>query len=70
MTINNLRRRYHKEICSRILGLKSGVPNFADISSKTSRTLALGLLKRLDCSLRTSPPVGQTVGTVFGELTE
>lgn len=69
MTINNLRRRYHKEICKRILGLKSGIPNFADISSKTSRTLALGLVKRLDCSLCTSPPVGQTVGTVFGELT-
>jgi hypothetical protein len=69
MTIKNLRRRYHKEICKRILGLKSGVPNFADISSKTSRTLAIGLVKRLDCSLCTSPPVGQTVGTVFGELT-
>lgn len=69
MTMKNLRRRYHKEICKRILGLKSGVPNFADISSKTSRTLALGLVKRLDCSLCTSPPVGQTVGTVFGELT-
>ena len=69
MTMKDLRRRYHKEICKRILGLKSGVPNFADISSKTSRTLALGLVKRLDCSLCTSPPVGQTVGTVFGELT-
>ena len=69
MTMKDLRRRYHKEICKRILGLKSGVPNFADISSKTSRTLALGLVRRLDCSLCTSPPVGQTVGTVFGELT-
>lgn len=69
MTMKDLRRRYHKEICKRILGLKSGVPNFADISSKTSRTLALGLVKRLDCSLCTNPPVGQTVGTVFGELT-
>ncbi len=69
MTMKNLRRRYHKEICKRILGLKSGVPNFADISSKTSRTLALGLVKRLDCSLCANPPVGQTVGSVFGELT-
>ncbi len=69
MTMEDLRRRYHKEICKRILGLKSGIPNFADISSKTSRTLALGLVRRLDCSLCTSPPVGQTVGTVFGELT-
>ncbi len=69
MTISNLRRTYHEEICQRILGLKSGVPNFADVSSKTSRTLALGVVRRLDCSLCTSPPVGQTVGSVFGELT-
>ncbi len=69
MTINKLRKAYHKEICQRILGLRSGIPNLADVSSKTSRILAVGMTTRLGFPLSTSPPVGQTVGTVFGELT-
>jgi len=69
MSINKLRKAYHKEICKRILGLRSGVPNVADSSSKTSRILAVGLTKRLGFPLCTSPPVGQTVGTVFGAIT-
>jgi len=69
MTITKLRRDYHKEICQRILGLKSGVPNLADVSSKTSKTLANGMVKKLGFPLCDSPPVGQTVGTVFAELT-
>jgi len=69
MTITDLRKDYHKEICQRILGLKSGVPNLADVSSKTSKTLANGMVKKLDFPLCKNPPVGQTVGTVFTELT-
>jgi len=69
MTIENLRKAYHKEICRRILGLRSGIPNLADVSSKTSHILATGLVKRLAFPLCKSPPVGQTVGTVFAELT-
>ena len=69
MTVNKLRKAYHKQICERILGLRSGVPNLADVSSKTSRILSFGLTKRLGFPLSTSPPVGQTVGTIFGELT-
>lgn len=69
MTINKLRKAYHKKICKRILGLRSGVPNLADVSSKTSKILALGMVKNLGFSLCTSPPVGQTVGMVFGDLT-
>ncbi|RLB28827.1 MAG: hypothetical protein DRG87_08515 [Deltaproteobacteria bacterium] len=69
MDIENLRKSYHKKICRRILGLRSGIPNLADVSSKTSNILATGLIKRLGFPLRKSPPVGQTVGTVFAELT-
>ena len=69
MTIEDLRKNYHKEICKRILGLKSGIPNLADVSSKTSKLLATGLIKRLDFPLCKSPPAGQTVGTVFTKLT-
>jgi len=69
MSIKNLRRAYHKEICKRILGLRSGIPNLADVSSKTSKILATGMTKRLDFPLCKNPPAGQTVGTVFAELT-
>ena len=69
MNIESLRKDYHREICGRILGLKSGIPNLADMSSKTSKILATGLAKRLHFPLCKSPPVGQTVGTVFAELT-
>jgi hypothetical protein len=69
MSIENLRKAYHKGICRRILGLRSGIPNLADVSSKTSNILATGLVKRLAFPLCKSPPVGQTVGTVFAELT-
>jgi len=69
MSIKNLRRAYHKEIRKRILGLKSGIPNLADVSSKTSKILATGLAKRLNSPLCKNPPPGQTVGTVFAELT-
>lgn len=69
MSIEELRKNYHREICRRILGLRSGVPNLADVGSKTSKVLATGLVKRLDLPLCKSPPAGQTVGTVFAELT-
>jgi hypothetical protein len=69
MTISELRRNYHKEICQRILGLKADIPNFADVSSKTSKILAQGIVKKLDLPLCKKPPAGQTVGTVFAELT-
>lgn len=69
ITIAKLRKRYHKEICTRILGSRSGVPNLADISSKTSKILAIGMVKRLGFPLCNDPPVGQTVGTLFAEIT-
>lgn len=69
MAIENLRSDYHKEICSRIFGLKSGIPNLADVSSKTSKILAAGLIKRLNFPLCKNPPAGQTVGMVFADLT-
>ena len=69
MAISELRREYHIKICQRILGLKKNIPNFADVSSKTSKILAQGFVKELDLPLCKNPPVGQTVGTVFAELT-
>lgn len=69
MTIAELRRDYHIKICQRILGTKKNVPNFADVSSRTSKILAQGIVKELNLPLCKNPPVGQTVGTVFAEMT-
>jgi hypothetical protein len=69
MSIEGLRKDYHREICRRILGSKSGVPNLADVSSKTSKSIASGLIERLRFPFCDAPPSGQTVGTVFAEIT-
>ncbi|MBN1848005.1 MAG: restriction endonuclease [Deltaproteobacteria bacterium] len=69
MTIAELRKDYHVEICKRILGQKNNVPNFADVSSKTSKILAQGIIKELNLPLCENPPVGQTVGMIFAKLT-
>ena len=49
--------------------MKSGVPNNADRSSKTSRDLATRLLDLLGNPPCADPPKEQTVGKVFSELT-
>jgi len=70
MSIGGLRKDYHREICKRILGSKSGVPNLADVSSKTSKSIASELLKRLKFPLCEVLPSSQTVGMVFAEITK
>jgi len=69
MNIEALRKKYHTEICRRILGLRNGVPNIADMGSHTSRSLASGLVKRLQYPLCKKPASGQTVGMLFAEIT-
>ncbi|MEW6664637.1 MAG: NgoMIV family type II restriction endonuclease [Thermodesulfobacteriota bacterium] len=69
MSIEELRKDYHGEICKRILGSTSGVPNLADISSRTSKAIASALLKILKFPLCEAPPSRQTVQIVFTELT-
>lgn len=71
MSIEALRRKYHREICQRILHLRSGnIPNIADKHSKPSAALAQGIVKRLDYPLQESLPSGQTAGTIFEEITK
>jgi hypothetical protein len=69
MSIEQLRKDYHEEICRRILGSRAGVPNLADVSSRTSKAISSGLLRRLKFPLCESAPSSQTVGTVFAEIT-
>ena len=69
MDISELRVSYHRDICRQLLGLRSGVPNNADRSSKTSRDLAVRVLDLLGNPPCPQPPSGQTLGKVFSELT-
>jgi hypothetical protein len=48
MSIESLRREYHREICQRILYVGTGdIPNIADKYSHPSVALAQGIVKRL-----------------------
>ena len=70
MSIEELRREYHREICRRILYLKPGaVPNIADKHSRPSVALAQGIVERLGYPLQQTLPAGQTAGTAFEEVT-
>jgi hypothetical protein len=69
MTIQELRRQYHKDLCREILGLKKGIPNFADKDSDSSVAISRKLIEKLRYPLCPSPPKGQTVGAKFSSLT-
>ncbi len=64
-----LRKDYHRNICSSILGIKKGIPNIADSSSKSSTILAEGIIENLKYKLCSKPPKGQTCGARFAEHT-
>ena len=69
MNLEQLRRAYHEEICSQILGHRAGVPNIADRSSKRSVELAQGILTRMGFPPCPEPPRGQRAGSLFESLT-
>lgn len=66
-----IRKRYHKNLCENVLGLRSteAVPNIADVSSKSSRILADLMTTKMGHSLCSKPPVGQRAGALFGHYT-
>lgn len=64
-----LRRNYHSNICSSILGMSKGYPNIADSSSKSSIILAMGIIDQLNYKLCAKPPKGQTCGAEFTAIT-
>jgi len=71
MSIEALRRSYHREICQRILFLKpDNTPSIADKHSRASVELARGVVRRLGYPLRKTLPSGQTAGVAFEEVTK
>jgi hypothetical protein len=69
MSLEQLRKAYHEEICRQILGYRAGVPNIADGSSKRSIQLAQGILTRMQFSPCPEPPKGQRAGALFESRT-
>jgi len=69
MSIAQLRRAYHRNICARILAEKKGVPNIADTGNKASIQIARGIIRRLGYPLAPQAPPGQRAGILFEQIT-
>ncbi len=63
----NLRKEYHKKLCSKILGHRAGSKAYtvADGSSKTSVDLAERMVGKIGLPICSNPETGQTAGTLF-----
>ncbi|MBN1922314.1 MAG: restriction endonuclease [Anaerolineae bacterium] len=68
-TFEALRRDYHRNICSQLLGYKNNVLNIADRSNKRSQELAESILRALGHPACAAPPSGQGAGMLFENLT-
>jgi hypothetical protein len=69
MSIAQLCRRYHQNICGQILFVREGIPNNADADSPTSIAIASQVVDRLGYPLAQRKVSGQTAGRLFEELT-
>lgn len=74
MALLNLRNVYHRQICQKIIRLKregeKSYPNFADKGSSSSRSIALGIVERLNCPSSYEYMAGQTAGRLFEAITK
>jgi hypothetical protein len=74
MGIANLRGDYHRRIGEEVLRFKKDgaleYPNLADKSSRTSREIALGIVKRIGCPICYEFISGQTAGNLFEVITK
>lgn len=70
--LSELRRNYHRRLCSRILGLRDGSPalSIADKHSPASVQIAQGIVDRIGLDLTDSPRTGQTSGKLFTKFTK
>lgn len=73
MTFSELREKYHQRICREVVRLKGDgdarYPNFADVGSKSSKEIALGIVERLGCVLNRDKLSGQRAGSLFEIIT-
>ena len=69
MTISEMRREYHRVVCSEILGVGPSGPNIADIGSRASVAIARELVAILGYPVCPAPPKIQTIGGIFERRT-
>lgn len=69
LTLLDLRKTYHEQICSNLLGIRSGALSVADSSSVSSKRLAEHMAKEMGFPLCPHPPEGQTLGSRFTQFT-
>ena len=74
MGIAELRREYHRRVCSEIIRLnKDGdtvYPNFADKGNRNSRAIASDIVAMLGCSPGIGNVTGQAAGNMFEAVTK
>lgn len=66
---DSLRRKYHSNICIKLLSVQGGHANIADKSSNSSKLIAQELIKSINLTLCKKPPSSQTIGAKFSQLT-
>ena len=73
MTLDQLRREYHQELCREIVREKKGkkgiCPNFADGDSKASVEIAWHIVNSMGCVPGAESINGQTAGKLFEQVT-
>jgi len=69
--LGQLRRDYHKRICRELVGYRKDPrrPNISDKGSKNSIAFSSGVIEKLGFPVAKRPPVEQTVGSRFTEIT-
>lgn len=74
MSLSDLRRQYHAQLCEKIIRLSdeggSEYPNFADRDNVSSRTIAWGIIRRMGYTANYQAMSGQTAGRLFEALTK
>ncbi len=74
MSLSDLRRQYHTQLCEKIIRLsdkgKNEYPNFADRDNVSSRTIAWGIIRRMGYIANYQVMSGQTAGKLFEALTK
>lgn len=75
MTISELRKEYHAQICKEIIRIrqdqkKGEFPNFADGDSKPSKAYAWGITNRIGCPPNFEGISGQRAGRQFEIITK
>lgn len=75
MVIQSLRSKYHDRICTEIIRISVSrkgerYPNFADVSSASSKEIAWSITKQLNCPENDRNIKGQSAGSLFEKVTK